>query len=100
MTTGDLRKLYREAWNRLFEVVKLRNKLLRRLDVMATPAISITLATGMLIEFDTDQARALLAEIDRLTPRLKAGVEEVNQYAGRTGSPVVKWQAPHLDFDF
>ena len=93
MATGDLRKYYREAWNRLFEVVKLRNQRLRRLDMMAAPAMSVTLATSMIFEFDTDLARQLFAEIDELTPRINAGMQEVNGYAEKTGAPTVRWQS-------
>ena len=93
MVTGDFRKPYREAWNRLFEVVKLRNQRLRRLDMMAAPAMSLTMATSMIFEFDTNLARQLLAEIDELTPRINAGIEEVNGYAAKTGAPTVQWQS-------
>jgi len=93
MVTGDFRKLYRDAWNRLFEVVKLRNQRLRRLDTMAAPAMSVTMATTMIFEFDTDLARQLLVEIDELTPRINAGMEEVNGYAAKTGAPTVQWRS-------
>ena len=93
MFTGDLIKLYREAHNRLFDVVNLRSSVLRRLDMMAAPAMSITLATNMIYEFDTDMARGLLAEIDELTPRIEMGMMEVNGYADKIGSPRVRWQS-------
>lgn len=82
MVTGDFRKLYREAWHRLFQLVMRRNGLLRRLDRMVAPAMNLTPATGIVVEFDTDKARLLLAVIDGLTPRITAGVEEVNRYTG------------------
>ena len=81
MFTGDLRRLYREAWNRLFSVVKMRNNLLRRLDMMAAPAMSMTLATGMIYDFDTDTARELVYQIEELTPHINAGMQELNEYA-------------------
>ena len=93
MATGDLRKQYRDAWDKLFEVVKLRSQHLRRLDKMVAPAMSVTMATSMIFEFDTDLARQLLAEIDELTPRINAGMAEVNGYAAKTGTPTVRWQS-------
>ena len=93
MFTVDFRKPYRDAWNRLFEVVKLRNQRLRHLDMMAAPAMSMTLATGMIYEFDTDVARELVNEIDELTPRIEKGMHEVNEYADKVGSPHIRWQS-------
>ena len=68
MTTREARKLYGEAWNSLFDLVLVRNNFLQRLDMMARPAMDATPAGGMVFEFDTARARALLAEIDELTP--------------------------------
>ena len=89
MTIGDTWKLHREAWNRLFDVVELRNKLLRRLAILATRAMDMTPATGMVIEVDTGLARQLLDEINTLTPRIFAGVAEVNLYAEQIGKPII-----------
>ena len=93
MTSNDARKYYREAWAVLFDVVVLRNNLLRRLDMMTRPAMDLTPGSGMVFEFDSDQARGLLRAIDELTPRIRAGMEEVNKYAEQTGSPKVRWQS-------
>ncbi len=93
MVTGDLRKLYRDAWNTLFSVVKMRNDLLRRLDMMAAPAMSMTLATGAIYEFDADMARELVSQIEELRPRINALMQEVNKYAELIGSPRIRWQA-------
>jgi hypothetical protein len=92
MFTVDFRKPYREAWNRLFGLVKLRNQRLQHLNSMAAPAMSITLAASMIYEFNTDLARELLNEIDDLTPQIKAGIEEVNGYVDKIGTPEIRWQ--------
>jgi hypothetical protein len=92
MFNVDFRKPYQEAWNRLFEVVKLRNKRLQHLNTMAAAAMSLTLTTGMIYEFNTDLARGLLNEIDDLTPQIKAGIEEVNAYVDKIGTPEIRWQ--------
>ncbi len=92
MFAVDFRTPYRDAWNRLFGLVKLRNQRLQRLNSMAAPAMSLTLTTGMIYEFDTDLARELLNEIDELTPQIKAGIEEVNGYVDKIGTPEIRWQ--------
>ena len=93
MTTRDARKLYGEAWNSLFDLVLVRNNFLQRLDMMARPAMDATPAGGIVFEFDTARARALLAEIDELTPGIHAGMEKVNEYAKQTDLPRVHWQS-------
>ena len=93
MVASDFRKQYRDAWTRLFEVVTLRNQRLRQLDMMAAPAMSVTIASSMIFAFDTDLARRLLAEIDELTPRIDDGMREVNGYAEKAGAPTVRWQS-------
>ncbi len=47
------------------------------------------------VHFDTDQIRQLLADIGELTPRISAGIDDVNQYADDAGLPRVHWQAPY-----
>ncbi len=93
MNTADFRKPYREAWNKLFGLVKMRNARLQRLNIMVAPALSITLASGTIYQFDTDLARELLVQIDELTPLIEAGIDEVNRYADRTDSPRVRWKS-------
>ncbi len=95
MQSLEARRCYRDALNSLYSTVKLRNSLVRQIDLMAAPAMSVTLATCTVIQFDTDRIRQFLADIDELTPRISAGIEEVNLYAEDAGLPRVRWQAPY-----
>jgi hypothetical protein len=93
MTTADARRFHQEAWTRLYDLIVMRNKLLQRLDIMAGRAVSATPASSMVFEFDTTQARDILAKIDELTPRIAAAMNEANQYAEQLGKPRMRWQS-------
>ena len=93
MTVGGARKYHDAAWKRLLDLVSARNKLLRHLDMMARPSVDSSPTEGFLFEFDTAQARELLAAIDELTPRITAAMEEANTYAEKMGLPRIRWQS-------
>ena len=99
MTIDDARTLHQKAWDSLFDLVMLINGLLQSLDIMARRAIGITPVTGFVIEFDTGLARQLLDEIDTLTPQVSAGIEEVNQCAGKIGKPQIQWRPMEIRDD-
>lgn len=92
MPSLEARRLYQDAWNRLFSTVRTRNDLLRQLNSMVAPAMSITLATSRIVRMDTDLARQLLDEIDELVPRIDEGIAEVNKHAHNAGLPELHWQ--------
>ncbi len=92
MVTRDCRWLYQDAWNRLFSLVKLRKNLLRRLDMTAALAMAMSLAAGVIYDFDADTARELVNQIDELTPRISSDMEHVKQYADQAGLHRVRWQ--------
>ncbi len=85
MTLEQARKRYDIAWNRLFELVKQRNDLLRQLGRIVQYAGDFTLATGMFIEFDLDQAQDILARVQKLTPQIYEAIADVNDYAELIG---------------
>ncbi len=92
MHSLEARKCYHDAWNRLYSTLQARNSLLRQIDSMAVPAISITMATNMIVQFDTDLARQLLNDVDDLAPRISEGMAEVNRFAEAAELPKLHWQ--------
>ena len=74
-------------------LVNLRNDRLRRLDMMAAPAMSTTLTTCVIYEFEADLARELVSQIEELRPRINAGMQEVNEYAEQVGAQKIHWQS-------
>jgi hypothetical protein len=66
---NDLRKNYQAAWNRLFDLVQERNKLLKTLSTMAQFAGGFTPDTSMFFEFDFDRAQDILAKVQAMKPR-------------------------------
>lgn len=80
---------YEAAWKQLSDLVRARNDRLDELKQLTAPAADLTLATGMYYQFDTGRARAILQEIDRLTPAILAGIEQVNDLAGAIGRPKI-----------
>jgi hypothetical protein len=90
MTTDDIRTLHAAAWNRLYELVKERNKLLRDLAARANFAADLTPATGMLGEFDIVQAKGILARLNAMTFMLDAALDELNGYAKQIAKPIIE----------
>ncbi len=97
MPLDDVRKKHDEAWNRLFELVKLRNNMLRRVGRMAEFAAEFSPATSMFIEFDYDKARELLGSAEAMGPLIDAALEHYNELAKQIARPQVdKKKSPEL----
>ena len=97
MARMDKIRLYAEALERLTTLVKMRSLLLRRLHAAAEVAANITPAVGMVVEYDTGSARALLDEIDAMALSVAAGVDDVNRCAAEIGKPPIRWQKFYFD---
>lgn len=83
---------YHQAMWKLAELVLQRNHALLRLNTMATLPLGLTLASGMLAEFDSRAARKLLDEIDRQTEKINDALAEANHCGALCGSPQVTWR--------
>ena len=90
MTLDDVHKLHQAAWARLDDLVQQRTRLLRDLAVRAQWASELMPETGRFGEFDTDQARDILAKLDAMTPAIDAAIDELNSYAEKLGRPEIE----------
>ena len=90
MTLDDVHKLHAAAWARLYDLVQQRNRLLRDLAVRAEWASELTPESGRFGEFNTDQARDLLAKLDAMTPTIDAAIDELNSHAEKIGRPEIE----------
>ncbi len=97
MERTDKLRLHEQALERLTALVKMRSQLLRRLHAAAEVAANITPAVGMVVEYDTSSARALLDEIDAMARSVAAGVDDVNRCAAEIGKPPIRWQKFYFD---
>ena len=90
MTLDDVHKLHAAAWARLYDLVQQRSRLLRDLAVRAEWASELTPESGRFGEFNTDQARDLLAKLDAMTPTIDAAIDELNSHAEKIGRPEIE----------
>ncbi len=80
---------YEAAWKKLSNLITLRNDLLTELKRLASPAADLSLATGMFYQFDADRAKAIVQEVETLTPAILGDIEVVNELAGVIGRPKI-----------
>ncbi len=97
MRPNEVRIQHTAAWEKLSELVRRRNKLLRDLGTRANFAADLTPATGMYGEFDADHARDILAKLEAMTFELDAALDELNGYAKQIGKPVIERKSLHRD---
>jgi hypothetical protein len=90
MTRDDVHKLHQAALARLDDLVQQRTRMLRDLAVKAQWANELMPETGRFGEFDTDQARDILAKLDAMTPAIGAAIDELNSYADKIGRPEIE----------
>jgi hypothetical protein len=90
MTHIGVRKQHDVAWQQLFELVQQRNTLLRQLGAMASFAADFSPATAMFMEFDFDQAQAILAKVQAMMPGIDKAIAKVNVYAAQIGKPKIE----------
>jgi hypothetical protein len=87
---SDARKKYDAAWERLFDLVRQRNTLLRQVGAMANFAADFSPATAMFTEFDFDQAATILARVQKMMPAIDAAIRQANSYGKLVGKPKIE----------
>ncbi len=91
MGASNVAALHEEACRDLSELVQRRSRALRKLEKMAKAAAEIKPSTGIVVEFELERARDILAEVEELAPELAAGVVRVNRHARKIGKRQIHW---------
>ncbi len=89
----DTKWRYEEALWKLSEQVLRRNQILLRLNTLTALPLGFAPAMGIVGQFDTGQARKLLALIDQQTSKINDALAEANHWGAQCGIAPVEWRS-------